>query len=1023
MPPLLVIRWFVRHMLSRTAPKTWVIWLATVFAAGGELQAGGTARDLYAMETWQTDRGMPQNSVNALIQSHQGYLWIGTYNGLARFDGVRFVVFDSANTRAMRNGRITSLFEDAHTNLWIGHETGELTRLMGGVFQSISLSNRWPGGAVQNIAVDEHADLWLLSIGGSVLRLRDGLVLKPFPGIGLEPGGTPEMVKSPDGRLLVCRNGVAAVITNGQWQPIAFDNSASYYSRLIPANKGGFWVDCQKEIRQWTNAGWTSARMDLPAGISFQTTMMETRSGQLLVGTINHGLIVCSPSEPALSISTADGLPQNWVKCLLQDHEGNIWVGTRGGLSVLRPRKVVMQSPPDNWQNVLPLAICPGREGAVWAGSEGAGLYHFDGQGWQHFGEAEGLNLYVWSVLQDAEGMVWAGTWSGGLFCGRNGKFSVPEELSQLRNPVTALLEFPAGTLWIGTGNGLLRRQNGRLESLVSLGGAAAADIRALATGSNGELWIGSLGAGLGRLTGGKLQNFTERDGLPGDYVLSLHSDTEGTLWIGTLEQGLSRLKNGKFSTLDVRQGLPNNVIAGIVEDRHGNLWFNSSHGIFSASKTDLNRVADNLAQEQLNCLTYGTSEGLANLAGSAGFTPAGFRDANGRLWFPNSGGLAVVNPDQVNPNHQPPPVIVEAVYIGGKLLLPVSGAGQIKDGIQVPPGGQQIEIQFTALSFTAPEEVRFKWLLEGFNDRWSKPDSRRAVTFSYLPPGKYVFQLQACNNDGVWSSTATTLVIHVQPHFWETWWFKLGSTVSGLVVFGGSIVSIQRARTRRKLEHADREREIERERARIAQDIHDDLGASLTRIGMLSQTAGENPDDPDRTAHYLTQIYISACEMTRSMDEIVWAVNPQHDTLESLFNYLTRFAHEYLAPTPIRCRLQVPVEFTDRPVRSDIRHNLFLALKETLNNAVRHSGASEVELNIQLEGDDLCVVVTDNGQAGADASGVQLAGRIATGHGRANIESRLAKIGGHSEYICTPGQGVRVELRAPLAGRTKKTL
>jgi len=158
-------------------------------------------------------------------------------------------------------------------------------------------------------------------------------------------------------------------------------------------------------------------------------------------------------------------------------------------------------------------------------------------------------------------------------------------------------------------------------------------------------------------------------------------------------------------------------------------------------------------------------------------------------------------------------------------------------------------------------------------------------------------------------------------------------------------------------------------------------------------------------------------------MDEIVWAVNPQHDTLESLFNYLTRFAHEYLAPTPIRCRLQVPVEFTDRPVRSDIRHNLFLALKETLNNAVRHSGASEVELNIQLEGDDLCVVVTDNGQAGADASGVQLAGRIATGHGRANIESRLAKIGGHSEYICTPGQGVRVELRAPLAGRTEKTL
>ena len=455
---------------------------------------------------------------------------------------------------------------------------------------------------------------------------------------------------------------------------------------------------------------------------------------------------------------------------------------------------------------------------------------------------------------------------------------------------------------------------------------------------------------------------------MPGDFVLSLHHEPDGTLWIGTLEKGVGRFRDRRFSVLTMRHGLPNNVVGHIADDDHGKLWFNSAHGIYSASKADLNRVADQPDTDRVPCLASGLSDGRSALAGSAGFTPSGFRAADGHIWFPTAKGLAVVNPAQGESNRLPPPILIEEVRIGGKLASPVPQAGIGTRGVQIPPGSRQIEIQFTALSFSAPVKVRFKWQLEGLENEWSEPKAARQVTYSYLAPGKYVFRVIACNHDGLWNENAATLGLAVLPFFWETWWFKLAGTFFGLVLFGASIVVVLRGRQRRKLERAARERELERERSRIARDIHDDLGASLTRIGMLSQTAGETTTDPERTSRYLAQIYAAAREMTRGMDEIVWVVNPQRDTLESLFNYRTRFAHEFLTPAKIRCRLQVPVNFAERPVRSEIRQKLFLAFKENLHNAVRHSGADEVQVGIKLEGDSLRMVVFDNGH-GSEAA------------------------------------------------------
>jgi signal transduction histidine kinase len=326
------------------------------------------------------------------------------------------------------------------------------------------------------------------------------------------------------------------------------------------------------------------------------------------------------------------------------------------------------------------------------------------------------------------------------------------------------------------------------------------------------------------------------------------------------------------------------------------------------------------------------------------------------------------------------------------------------------------LEVQFTGLSFTSPERVQFQYRLEGHEAGWQTPASRR-VTLSFLPPGDYTFHVIACNNDGLWNEAGDSLAIVMLPFFWQTLWFKavlisLGAGALALVFFLES-----RRRLQLKLERIARERELERERARIAQDIHDDLGASLTRIGMLSQSAAGDLHDPPRATLNLTQIYDTARDLTRAMDEIVWAVNPRHDTLESLANYIARFAHDFLSAAQIRCRLDAPLHVPELTVRSEVRHNLFLAFKETLNNAVKHSGATEVRVKLELPADGLRLAIVDNGsgfeqhKTGSGRTG----DRVVSGYGMAGIRTRLEQVGGRVEIRSAPGEGTRVELFVPL--------
>lgn len=1044
----LTARWVCLHRQGILS----LAFLLILTSGGVELQAAARNPARGSFEVWQVQSDWQPSTVTAIVQSRDGYLWLGTYHGLVRFDGVHFKVFDSLNTPELRSAAITSLFEGPDGALWIGHETGHLTRFQGGGFQPIDLGRSWPGGAIEGLATDEDGDLWLLNVEGLLFRVRDGKALTA-PG-GASPTRKVALTRARNGKIWVVSNGRVTTLARGRLEPFEFPagTDGDYYERVLPARDGGLWVVGNERLRKWRAGRWEPQPAPLPRAPGAVTSLLETRSGQVLAGTLRDGLCLLVPGAEPLQFTRDDGLSQNWVRALCEDHEGNIWVGTGAGFDGLRPRKIQMLNPPDQWRGCAVLSFSVLTDGSAWVGTEGAGLYHYDAGRFTPFTETAGVsNLFVWSVLETREHELLAGTWGGGLLARKQDHFEVLDALSQITEPALALYEDRDGALWIGTTSGLHRYQAGKLTWSAGKEKLLLPDIRAIVESADGTLWFGMKGGGLGSLKDGRLTQFGKKDGLGGDSVMCLYPELDGTLWIGTSDNGLTRLKNGRFALVTVTNGLPTSVINHVVDDGAGNLWLGSQLGILRASKVDLNRCADGSAGK-VRFLIYGRAEGLSSELCTGGFQPGACRSADGRLWFPTAKGLAIVDPANAGTNTARPPVAIEQVLvdnqpIDSKLLAACSrGSGlssesgqpangdaspradggsdsrapaavDPKFGLRIPPGRHQFEFQYAGLSFIAPGKMAFKHKLEGLDQTWKDAGVQRVATYSYLPPGQYTFRVIACNNDELWNETGAALALTVLPFFWQTWWFQVAALACGAAVVGAGVLWATRRRLRRKLEQLERQRALERERARIARDIHDDLGASLTRITMLSQSVRSEVEGQPQAAADVDQIYGTARELTRAMDEIVWAVNPQHDTLDSLVTYLGRFAQHFLSATSIRCRLDVPVSLPAWALTSEIRHNVFLALKEALHNVVKHARATEVRISLELRPDGFVLLVADNG-SGFDqrrlesrSAPVADGARLTSGYGLSNMRRRLEEIGGRCEWETAPGEGTRVKL------------
>lgn len=968
------------------------------------------SRPNYFIRTWTTENGLPDNAVTAMVQTREGYLWLGTYGGLARFDGARFVVFNSAQEPGLQSDRITSLSEDANGALWIGHERGDLTCYRNGHFEPQEIRKTGVRRKISAIGTDTAGDTWTLNEEGTLVRLRDGATCA-LP----NTDGVVQMARDRDGKLWIASGGRLGTLVQGRLQTNDPSVFGSYVQGICASRDGGVWVLGNELVRKWNGGAVTEDRGVNPCNVGV-TAMLETRDGTLAMGTSSDGLYLLFTNRAFLHFNHENGFPNDWIRSLAEDREGTLWVGAGSvGTMALRPGKARTLEAPDNWRGRVILSTTVSCDGAVWVGSEGAGLYRYLNNEWKTFGESSGLsNLYVWSVSQDVQGRMWAATWGGGIFVHQDGHFVSPPGLENVTIPMAATLQATDGTTWIGTVSGLIRYKDGEVKRFGAQDGLKVPDVRAIVETPDGDIWFGMLGGGLGRLHNGVVSQFQKGSGLSSDYVQCLKLQSNNTLWIGTYGSGLNRLEDGKFSHITTAEGLPNNFICAIEDDGRGNFWISSHHGIFRAAEKSLNDCADGKTN-RVTCLSVGQGDGLLSVECSGGLQPAACKLPDGQVCFPTSKGLAVLDVSDGEINELPPPVVIEDILAAGHPLVRNPGTNA---PLIIQPGQQRFEIHFTGLSFIAPEKMRFQYQLANWESDWMDAAAdKRVAEYNYLPPGNYTFRVRACNSDGVWNEAGASVALVVLPHFWQTWWFYSLEGLAGAGMVASVVWYVSRRRMHRKLEAAQRQQAIERERTRIAKDIHDHLGANLTRISLLSQSAHGELENPSRAATQLDRIYETSRELTRAMDEIVWAVNPQHDTLDSLASYLGNFAQDYLGSIGLRCRLDVPLHLPHWPITAEMRHNVFLALKEALHNIVKHSGASEVTVTLATDHNGFQLVARDNGKGFAPAAVSTRPGR---GNGLKNMQQRLEKIGGRWEVHSAPGTGteVRFFVSVPVSAR-----
>jgi signal transduction histidine kinase len=511
-------------------------------------------------------------------------------------------------------------------------------------------------------------------------------------------------------------------------------------------------------------------------------------------------------------------------------------------------------------------------------------------------------------------------------------------------------------------------------------------------------------------LRDGAVSTFTKTNGLPSDQVSSLYFDSEGVLWAGTTS-GLARYQAGKWRVYAKKDGLISNSTGYIVDDEHGYLWIGSNAGLMRLKKKALEEFNEKEPSESsIACRTYGEPDGLPANDCTFGSQPGAIRTKSGKLLFPTTKGLAALNPTQLTPNTNPPPVIIETVRVDGQLQSTNGLRGTRLEKLTIPAGKESLDIRYTSLNLSAPDKGRFKYRLEGHEKAWRQAAwNLRVAHYTKVPHGHYRFQVIAGNEDDVWNEVGASLAIVVLPPFWQTWWFLTAATLTLLGMVVGSVHWVSTQKLQRQLEGLRQQEALEHERARIARDLHDQLGANLTQVALLGELAEADKDNPQEVEVHAKQISHTARDTTRALDEIVWTVNPLNDTLDGLMNYVCKYAQEYLAIAGLRYRLDVPAQLPAIPISPELRHNVFLATKEAVNNVVKHAQASSVWLRLRLEPSRFVLEVEDNGK-GLPETDVK-----STRSGMRNMRKRLEDVRGEFSVSKGAEGGTIVRLSVPL--------
>jgi signal transduction histidine kinase/ligand-binding sensor domain-containing protein/CheY-like chemotaxis protein/HPt (histidine-containing phosphotransfer) domain-containing protein len=765
----------------------------------------------YRFDLWQAEQGLPENTVESIAQTRDGYLWVGTQEGLARFDGVRFLSFSRRTVPVLPSDIIQSLFPDPAGGLWVGASGGGLLHERDGDFSRLPAIPTTVMEHLRHVFADRDGSLWIAADTSGIVHFAGGRITPLATDRGLLEDRVTAFCRDRDGSLWIGTfdRGLRHV-TAGKMSTFAVKEGLldAQVTALWPDPQGNLWIGTPRGLQRLRDGRLTAYTVQDGLPDDSVLALLRDRRGKLWVGT-ERGLSRLDDDGRFSTLPREEG-PNPSVRSLFEDAEGNLWIGTSGGgLGRLKDVPFIGLSQKDGLSNDLAWSILEDRQGSLWIGT-GDGLNRLDGFRVTKFSTRDGLaSPIVRAIAEDPDGNLWFGT-AKGLHRFAAGRFTRFQDGNGAPNAAVFSILPDHGGLWIGTLGGLFRYEKGRFTAYTRRDGLPEESVFALLADPDGSLWIGTR-RGISRLRGARIEPGPA--GGPTDNVFLFHRDRAGTLWIGT-RSGLYRYRDGAFRAFTTRDGLFDDRVFSLLEDDHGNFWMSSNHGVSRVRKADLDAYAEGKIR-LIPAVSYGVTDGMKSAECNGASNPPAWRSRDGRFWFPTLRGVAAVHPDHL-PSGGPVPAALIEELAAGREPVPLTGS------IELPPERNSFEIHYTAPNLTAPEKLRFRYQLEGFDAGWT-------AYYTNLRPGTYTFRVVAGRGDGTWSPAVASLAFRLAPHFWQTSWFAAlclaAAAAAGIGSYGLRVHRVRRherelmaqveARTRDLLAERDRAEEARQEAER----------------------------------------------------------------------------------------------------------------------------------------------------------------------------------------------------------------
>ncbi len=1019
------------------------------------------------------ENGLPQNTVQALLASRSGFLWMGTELGLVRFDGNGFLTLSAATRPQFTASDVTGIFEGRDGALWVATGDG-LARMRGDEVKIFTARDGLPEGTIRGLVERSvggaKGGLWVWSETGISVMVGDRFVSEAgLPGASLRA-----VALDRGGRLWAATNEGVSVLRDGKWTPLRVGACRASGAGFVWASDAGLWVVCSGGVMQATGYEWN----EKSPGESWREVVrreeLPTGRAEFVTPAGNAGLAIASATELVVirggvvveRASTGRELGGTRIQVVKADREGALWVGTNHGLSRWVNGKLESLPVSDPLAGASVLAVDEDREGNLWVGTEQNGLEILRDERFRVIGTAEGLSSdAVTTVVEDAAGALWVGTNGGGLNVMRGGKVqTLTTKNGLLSNVILSLAAGRDGELWVGTPDGLNRVRGAQVSAFTAADGLPDDFVRSLLVDSDGSLWLGTR-RGLVHWQGEQaIATLTKNDGLGSDLVGAMARDGAGRLWIATLE-GLSCLERGRIRNYTITDGLPSNIITAlevskdgklligtadhgwslwdgqkflkvesgaekgsaihaILEDKTGETWFATANAI---ARCRLGGV-QNGKVECAGWTEFGAADGLRSREMAKNSHPSAWRGASGLLWFASPKGLIEVDPAHFHLNVLPPPVVIERLGVDDQNDFWTGDAANATKPLAIAAGAVHFEFEYAALSFSAPQKLRYRYKLEGFDQQWIEAGARRTAYYTNITPGKYTFRVQAANNDGVWNESGASLAFELKPHFYQTRIFWLLVVLLLIALGVTAAVGMQR----RRLMRAQREfNAVLSERSRIAREIHDTLAQGYVGISVQLEVLSElvKHGKPEALGKQLNALRGFVRHGLQDARQSIWALRSPDVAERTLPVELQRLV-EHAEDDHLTAQLRIHGAY--RPLGAETERELLRIAQEAIQNVKKHAGARrlEVELDYFAESGGVALEIRDDGRGLSSEMEAAVKQKVESpaGHfGLTGMRERAATIGAKLKMTSEAGEGttVRVEVsvgeqRADLFGKER---